>query len=81
VVSARGEFGRGEPPIDDARLVLVVADAELDVTGPAPGDFGDEVRLYTHSSMYQRVAAGRSSAQRFMVLTPRSMVTSVPHVR
>jgi hypothetical protein len=80
VASARGKFGRGEAPIDDAQLVLVVADTELDETGPAPGDFGDEVRLYTHSSMHQRLSR-RSSAQRFMVLTPRSMVTSVPHFR
>ena len=30
------------------------------------------------NSVYQRVAAGRSTAQKFMVLIPRSMVTSLP---
>src|SRR5262245_53246330 len=41
------QLGRGEPPLDDAELVLVVADPELDVTRPAPGGLAGEVRLDT----------------------------------
>jgi hypothetical protein len=36
---------RGEPPVDDAELVLVVADAKHDVTRSAPGSFATKVRL------------------------------------
>jgi hypothetical protein len=33
------ESGRGEPPVDDAEFVLVVADASFDVARSAPGGF------------------------------------------
>ncbi len=42
---ACGKLGRGKPPVDDAQLVLVVADAELDVARPAPGGLAGEVRF------------------------------------
>jgi hypothetical protein len=41
------EARRGESPVDDAQLMFVVADAKLDVAGPAPCCFAAEVRLDT----------------------------------
>jgi hypothetical protein len=42
---ACGKLGRGESPVDDAQLVLVVADAELDVARPTTGGLAGEVRF------------------------------------
>jgi hypothetical protein len=50
--------GRGEPPVDDADLVLVVADAKFDVTRYEPGGLAAKYGSAPSSSVYQRAAAG-----------------------
>src|SRR6266511_943688 len=50
------EFGRRKSSVDDAQLVLVVGDAELDVARPAPRGLAGEVRLGTQ---HLGVPAGR----------------------
>jgi hypothetical protein len=76
-----GELGRGEAPVDDAQLMLVVADAELDITGPAPGGFAGEVRLGTQQLGVPARRRRQVLGPEFMVLIPRSMATSFPHPR
>src|SRR5262245_729064 len=48
--------------------------------GPRPAVSLLKYGLTPRSSVYQRVAAARSSAHRFMVLIPRSMMTPFPTV-
>ena len=63
---------RGEPAVDDAELVLVVADAELDVGG-RPVDLPDEVRLDAEQ-LGVPVRGGReSSAKKLTVVSPRNI--------
>ena len=71
VVDVPGEDAPAGPPwtgvatVDDAELVEMVADAELDVA------VADEVRLEAEESVYQVRAASRSSAKKETLARPR----------
>jgi hypothetical protein len=68
---ACGKLGRGESPVDDAQLVRVVGDAELDVARPTTGGLAGEVRF---DAQQIGVPAGR----RRQVLCPQVLWCSFP---
>lgn len=56
------EPGRGEPPVDDAEFVLVVADASFDVARSAPGGFATTRLIGHRPKMFAAIARYHSAS-------------------
>ena len=69
----RCRAGRGEPAVDEAELVLVVADPELDVGRRAPSIPARSRARRPAARCTSPAAAARSSAKKLTVASPRSI--------